>query len=77
MDISDTPTLSLPYVSPASEYVLLLHDPLHNIGSSSKNRVESGNSALILLNYDNNQPVITNSWDRAFHVVLIFRTEKT
>ena len=52
------------------------HDPLHNTGLSSKNRAESSDSAPILLNYSDNQPAITSSWDRAFHTVSIFRAEK-
>ena len=55
----------------------LPHDPLHNTSSSGKNRVESGNSAPILLDYGDNQLAITSSWDRAFHAVSIFKTEKT
>jgi len=57
--------------------VSLPHDPLHNTSSSGKNRVEYGNSAPILLDYGDNQLAITSSWDRAFHAVSIFKTEKT
>ena len=77
VDISDTLASPLLCVPPASEYVSLPHDPLHNIGLNGKNRVKSSDSAPILLDYSNNQPVIANSWDGAFHVVSIFGSENT
>ena len=76
-NILDSPAPPLPCVPPAREHVSSPHDPLHNMGSSGKNRAESGDSAPTLLDYSNNQPAIANSWDGAFHVVSIFRTEKT
>ena len=77
MDVPTTLT-SLPlYVSLAEEYMLLPHVLLPNTGSSGKNRVESDNSDPSLLDYSNNQPVITSSWDEAFHVVSIFGTENS
>jgi len=47
-NIPDAPTSPLPCVLPAREHMSLPHDPLHNMGLSSKNRVESSNSALTL-----------------------------
>jgi len=76
-DIPDASTLPILHVSPAREYMLLPHNPLYNIGSSSKNRVEFGDSASTLLDYGDNQLAITSSWDRVFHAVSIFGTEKT
>ena len=76
-DIPDASASPLLHVSPAREYVSLPHNILYNMGSSSKNKTESGDSAPTLLDYSDNQPVIASSWDRAFHVVSIFRTEKT
>jgi len=76
-DIPDAPASPLLCVPPARGHVLLPHDPLHITGSSCKNRTESGDSTPTLLDYGNNQLVITSSWDGAFHVVSIFGTEKT
>ena len=76
-DIPDTPVSPLPCVPPAREHISSPHDPLHNTCSSGKNSMESGDSTPILLDYSDNQPVIASSWDRAFHVVFIFGTEKT
>ena len=76
-DILDTSALSLLYVSPAREHMSSSHDPLHNTGSSGKNKAESGDSAPTLLNYSDNQPVIASSWDGVFYAVFIFGTEKT
>ena len=47
------------------------------MGSSNKNRAEFGDFAPTLLDYSDNQLVITSSWDRAFYAVSIFETEKT
>ena len=77
MDVPTAPTSSPPYVPPAGEHMSLLHVLLSNTGSSGKNRVESDNSDPSLLDYSNNQPVITSSWDEAFHVVSIFGTENS
>ena len=60
-NIPDAPTSSLSHVPPAREHVLSPHDSLHNMGSSSKNKVKSGNSTFILLDYSDNQPAITSS----------------
>ena len=76
-DIPVSSTSLLLCVPPTSKYILLPHDLLHNIDSSSKIRVKSGDSAPTLLNYGNKQLAITNFWDGAFHVVSIFGTEKT
>jgi len=53
-DIPDAPASPLLCVSPAREHMSLPHDPLHNTGSSSKNRAESGDSAPTLLDYSDN-----------------------
>ena len=53
-DILDAPASPLLCVSPAREHMSLPHDPLHNTGSSSKNRAESGDSAPTLLDYSDN-----------------------
>jgi len=76
-DIPDALASPLLCVPLAREHVSSSHDPLYNTGSSGKNRVESGNSASTLLDYSDNQPAITSSCNGAFHVVSIFRTEKT
>ena len=76
-DIPDAPASPLLCVPPAREHMSSPHDSLYNTGSSSKNRVESGNSAPTLLDYSDNQPAITSFWDGVFHIVSIFRTEKT
>jgi len=73
-DASASPLLCVPL---AREHMSLPHNPLHNMGSSSKNRAESGDSASTLLDYSDNQSAIASSWDGAFHAVSIFRTEKT
>ena len=77
MDVPTTPA-SLPSCVPlAGEYMLSPHVPLPNTGSSSKSRVESDYSGLSLLDYGNNQLVITSSWDEAFYAVSIFRTKNS
>ena len=53
-DIPDTSALSLLHVSSVREHVLSPHNPLHNTGSSGKNRAKSGDSAPTLLNYSDN-----------------------
>jgi len=60
-DILDAPASPLLHVPPAREHMSSPHDPLHNMGSSGKNRVESGDSAPTLLDYSDNQLVITSS----------------
>jgi len=77
MDVPTAPTSPLLYIPPAGEHVSLPHVTLPNTDSSSKNRMESNDSSPSLLDYGNNQPVITSSWDGAFHVVSIFRTENS
>ena len=42
-----------------------------------RSRVESNNSGPSVLNYSNNQPSITSSWDRAHHALSIFGTKET
>jgi len=59
-DIPDTLVSLLLYIPPAREHMSSPHDPLYNTGSSGKNRAESSDSALTLLDYGNNQPVITS-----------------
>jgi len=76
-DIPDAPASPLLCIPPAREHMSSPYDSLHNTGSSSKNRVESGDSAPILLDYSDNQLAITSSWNGVFHVVSIFGTEKT
>ena len=76
-DIPDASALPLLCIPLAREHMSLPHDPLHNTGSSGKNSTEFGDSAPILLNYSNNQPIIASFWNGAFYVVSIFETEKT
>jgi len=76
-DIPDALISPLPCVPLAREHMSLPHDSLHNMSSSNKNRAESGNSAPTLLDYSDNQLAIASSQDGAFHMVFIFRTEKT
>ena len=77
VDVPTVPTSPPLCVPPAGEYVSLPHVLLPNMGSSGKNKAESDNSGPSLLDYSNNQPVIVSSWNRAFHVVSIFRTENS
>jgi len=76
-DVPTAPTSPPPCVPSSGEHVSLPHVPLPNIGSSGKNRAESDDSGLSLLDYGNNQPAIASSWDGAFHVVLIFGTKNS
>ena len=55
-------SISFPLCIPlVSEHMSSPHAPLCNTGPSSKSRVKSGISTFILLDYGNDQPVITNS----------------
>ena len=53
-DIPDALASPLPHVLSTREHVSLPHDPLHNTGSSSKNRAESDDSTSTLLDYGDN-----------------------
>jgi len=76
----DVPTASASpslYVPSAGEHMSSPHVLLPNTGSSGKNRAESDDFGPSLLDYDNNQPAITSSWNGAFHMVSIFRTKNS
>jgi len=77
VDVPTAPASPPPHVPPAGEHISSSHVPLPNTGSSSKNRAEYNNSGPSLLDYSNNQPAITSSWDGAFHTVSIFGTENS
>ena len=77
VDVPTAPVSPSLCVPPAGEHVLLPYVLLHNMGSSGKNKAESDNSGPSLLDYSNNQLVIVSSWNEAFHVVSIFRTENS
>jgi len=66
-DVSEVQSSPVPHVSPADEHVPLPHIP----------RTEFSNSGPSVLNYDNNQPIIASSWDRAHHALSIFETQET
>ena len=74
MDISEAPASPQLCVPPAGKHMLSPHVPLD---SNRKSRTESGNSDPSVLNYGNNQPSITSSWNGAHHALSIFRTDKT
>ena len=76
-DIPEVQSSPAPCISPAGEHVSLPHVPSHNRDSIKKRRVESNNSGSSVLNYGNNQPTITSSWDGAPHVLSIFGTKET
>ena len=67
-----SPLLRVPFVS---EHVSSPHVLLHNMGLSSKNRIESAVS--FILDYGKGQLLITSSWNRVHQVLSIFRTEDT
>ena len=77
VDVPTAPTSPPLCVSPAGEHISLSYVLLPNMGSSGKNKAESNNSGPSLLDYSNNQLVIVSSWDGAFYVVSIFRTENS
>ena len=66
-DIPEVQSSPVPHVSPAGEHVSSPRVP----------RAESSNSSPSVLNYGNNQPTITSSWDRASHALSIFGTKET
>jgi len=70
-DIPEAQSSPTPHASPAGEHVLLPQVPLSNRDSMERSRAESNN---FVLNYGNNQPSITSSWDGAHHVLSIFGT---
>ena len=75
MDPPQAPASSSLCVAPASEHVPLPHVLSHNKDSNDKNRAES--TASLVSNYGEGQPAISCDWDRAHHVLSIFRTENT
>ena len=75
MNIPKAPVSSSLHVPPASKHVSSSQVSLHNIGSNGKNRAES--AALSVLDYSEGQLVTSNSWDGAYHVLSIFRSEDT
>jgi len=77
VDVPTAPASPPLCAPPVGEHVSLPYVLLPNTGSSGKNKAESNNSGPSLLDYSNNQLVIVSSWDRAFHVVSIFRTENS
>ena len=77
MDVPATPTSFPLYVPLASEYMSLSYASLYNLGPSSKSRAESSVFTSTLLDYNNDQLAIANSWDGTFHMVSIFGTKKT
>jgi len=76
-DIPEVQSSSIPCVSSAGENVLLSHALLHNRDAKGKRRTESIDSGPLLLNYGRKQPSIPSSWDKAHHVLFIFRTDET
>ena len=75
MDSPQAPALPSLHVAPASEHIPSPHVPSHNKDSNGKNRAES--TVPSVLNYSEGQPAISHNWDRAHHVLSIFRTEDT
>ena len=53
------------------------HVPLLDRDSSGDNRAEPSDSGPSVLNYSNNQLSITSFWDRAYHVLSVFRTKES
>ena len=75
MDIPEAPVSPSLHVPSTSEHVSSSQGPLHNMGSNSKNRAES--AAPSVLDYSEGQLVTPSSWDGAYHVLSIFRSEDT
>ena len=75
MDIPEAPVSPSLHVPSTSEHVSSSQVPLHNMGSNSKNRAES--AAPSVLDYSEGQLVTPSSWDGAYHVLSIFRSEDT
>ena len=71
MDVSEALTSLQPCVPPASQHV----SPPHVLLDLNGNNVSD--SAPSVLNYGNNQLAIISSWDRAFHILSLFRTEES
>ena len=49
---------------------------LYNRNVKGKKRTDLIDSGLLLLNYGRNQPSILSSWDGAYHILFIFRTDE-
>ena len=49
---------------------------LYNRDTKEKRRTDLIDSGPLLLNYGRNQPSILSSWDRAHHILSIFRTNE-
>ena len=76
-DIPEAQSSLTPHASPASKHVSSPQVPVSNRNSMERSRVESNNSGPSVLNYGNNQPSITSSWDGAHHALSIFGTQET
>ena len=64
-------------VPSAGGHVSSPYVPLLNRDSSGDNRAEISDSGPSVLNYGNNQPSITSSWDGAYCTLSVFGTEKS
>ena len=67
-----------PCVPPVGgEHMSLPHVPLPNRDSIRKSRAKSSNSGPSVLNYGNNQLLITSFWNGVYYILSIFETEET
>jgi len=76
-DISEAQSSPTQCASPAGEHVSSPQVPSSNRDSMKRSRAESNNSGPSVLNYSNNQPSITSSWDGAHHALSIFGAQET
>ena len=76
-DIHEVQASPTPHVPPARENVSSPCAPLHNRDAKGKERTDSNNSGLSLLNYGGTQPAILSSWDGAHYALSIFGTDQS
>ena len=74
-DIHEVQASPTPCVPPVRENMSSPRAPLHNRDAKGKERTDSNNSGLSLLNYGGTQPAIPSSWHGAHHALSIFGTD--
>ena len=76
-DIPEVQSTPSSYIFPTGRNTSSPHAPLHNRDVKGKERTDSIDSSLSLLNYGRIQPAILSSWDGAHHTLSIFGTDQT